>query len=97
VIVGRSVGKVRRVMKTPYSGELLQKEKEGVQAEEFGQLTSEDYHRVGALEGKLDQGFINGGQVSGLVSDIPTVKELLEKMMGDAESIFERLAKIRVK
>lgn len=97
VIVGRSVGKVRRVMKTPYSADLIRKEKEGVPAEEFGQLTSEVYHRIGALEGKLDQGFINGGQVSGLVSDIPTVKELIEKMMGDVDRIFERLANSRMK
>ncbi|QTC41139.1 nitronate monooxygenase [Bacillus sp. V3] len=97
VIVGRSVGKVRRVMKAPYSAELLQKEREGVPAEEFGRLTSEDFHRIGALEGKLDRGFINGGQISGLVSDIPTVKELIEKMMSDAEGIFTRLAKHKMK
>ncbi len=97
VIVGRSVGKVRRVMKAPYSAELLQKEKEGVPAEEFGRLTSEDFHRIGALEGKLDRGFINGGQISGLVSDIPTVKELIEKMMRDAEGIFTRLVNHKVK
>ncbi|KSU61564.1 2-nitropropane dioxygenase [[Bacillus] enclensis] len=97
VIVGRSVGKVRRVMKAPYSAELLQKEKEGVPAEEFGKLTSEDFHRIGALEGKLDRGFINGGQISGLVSDIPTVKELIEKMMRDAEGIFTRLVNHKVK
>ncbi|MGD6840852.1 NAD(P)H-dependent flavin oxidoreductase, partial [Bacillus thuringiensis] len=54
--------------------------------------TSEDYHRVGAFEGKLDQGFINGGQVSGLVSDVPTVKELVERMMNDAQGIFRKLS-----
>lgn len=92
VIVGRSVGKVRRVMKTPYAAQLIQKEQEGVAFEEFSQMTSEDYHRVGALEGKLDQGFINGGQVSGLVSDVPTVKELVERMMNDAQGIFSKLS-----
>ncbi|NQD65246.1 nitronate monooxygenase [Bacillus haikouensis] len=96
VIVGRSVGKIRRIMKSPYSAELMRKEKEGVQAEEFGLLTSEDYHRIGALEGKLDQGFINGGQISGLVTDIPSVKELIEKMVIDAENIFAGLAKNRI-
>ncbi|MGE6755793.1 NAD(P)H-dependent flavin oxidoreductase [Rossellomorea sp. NPDC071047] len=92
VIVGRSVGKVRRIMKTPYAAQLIQKEQEGVAFEEFSQMTSEDYHRVGALEGKMDQGFINGGQVSGLVSDVPTVKELVERMMNDAQGIFSKLS-----
>ncbi|BCB02315.1 NAD(P)H-dependent flavin oxidoreductase [Bacillus sp. KH172YL63] len=92
VIVGRSVGKVRRVMKTPYAANLLQKELEGVAPEEFNQMTSEDYHRIGALEGKLDEGFINGGQVSGLVADVPSVKELIERMIGDASNIFKKLS-----
>ncbi len=92
VIVGRSMGKVRRVMKTPYAAKLIQKEQEGVALDEFSHMTSEDYHRVGALEGKLDQGFINGGQVSGLVSDIPTVKELVERMMKETTDIFRRLS-----
>ncbi|CAN7567210.1 NAD(P)H-dependent flavin oxidoreductase [Rossellomorea sp. LjRoot5] len=92
VIVGRSVGRVRRVMKTPYADGLLQKEREGVAPDEFNHMTSEDYHRIGALEGKLDQGFINGGQVSGLVEDIPTVEELLERMMSDAHRIFRELS-----
>ncbi|XXM74405.1 NAD(P)H-dependent flavin oxidoreductase [Lysinibacillus sphaericus] len=97
VIVGRTVGKVRRVMKAPYSAELLQKEKEGVTADEFARLTSEDCHRIGALEGKLDRGFINGGQISGLVSDVPSVKELIEKMVSDAQGIFTRLAEHHIK
>lgn len=92
VIVGRSVGRVRRVMKTPYADGLLQKEREGVAPDEFNQMTSEDHHRIGALEGKLDQGFINGGQVSGLVEDIPTVEVLLERMMSDANRIFRELS-----
>ncbi|WP_064094326.1 NAD(P)H-dependent flavin oxidoreductase [Rossellomorea aquimaris] len=93
VIVGRSVGRVRRVMKTPYAAQLIQKEKEGVPLEQFSEMTSEDYHRIGALEGKLDQGFINGGQVSGLVSHVPTVKELVENMMVDVNKIFSKLSK----
>jgi enoyl-[acyl-carrier protein] reductase II len=92
VIVGRSVGRVRRVMKTPYADGLLQKEREGVAPDEFNHMTSEDHHRIGAFEGKLDQGFINGGQVSGLVADIPTVEELLERMVNDAHRIFIELS-----
>ncbi|MCA1064235.1 nitronate monooxygenase [Rossellomorea aquimaris] len=97
VIVGRSVGRVRRVMKTPYADHLLQQEQKGVPLKEFSRMTSEDYHRVGALEGKLDQGFINGGQVSGLLSDVPTVKELVERMMNDAHIIFTKLSGGNVK
>lgn len=84
VIVGRSVGRVRRIMKTPYADKLLAHEREGMDSAGFARITSEDYHRKGALEGLLGEGFINGGQVSSLIADIPTVAELFERMMKEA-------------
>ncbi|KGP90619.1 2-nitropropane dioxygenase [Pontibacillus chungwhensis BH030062] len=92
VIVGRSIGKVRRVMKTPYAGQLLSLEEKGIAEEDFNRLTSEHYHKVGALEGKLDQGFINGGQVSGVIRHLPSVQELFVTMMEEAASRFHILA-----
>ncbi|WP_079508556.1 NAD(P)H-dependent flavin oxidoreductase [Mesobacillus jeotgali] len=85
VIVGRSVGKIRRLLNTPYAGKLLEAEKKGITSEEFAKLTTEDLHKKGALEGNEESGFMNGGQVSGLISDIPTVKELLDRMVIQAK------------
>ncbi|MCD5323283.1 MULTISPECIES: NAD(P)H-dependent flavin oxidoreductase [Pontibacillus] len=93
VIVGRSIGKVRRVMKTPYAGQLLTLEEKGIEEDDFNRLTSEYYHKLGALDGKLDQGFINGGQVSGLIHNLPTVQELFESMMEEASGCFQSLSK----
>lgn len=83
-IVGRSVGRVRRVLKTGYTERLLQAEKNGISLEEFNELTSEDKHIIGALMGDTDNGFINSGQVAGLISDIPTVKGLFSNMIEEA-------------
>jgi enoyl-[acyl-carrier protein] reductase II len=85
VIVGRSVGRIRRLMNTPYAEKLIEAEKQGITAEEFAELTSEELHKKGALEGNVEQGFMNGGQVSGLISDIPTVQELLDRMVKEAK------------
>ncbi|MCA1319562.1 nitronate monooxygenase [Bacillus tianshenii] len=85
VIVGRSVGRVRRVLKTPYSDYLLQKEVNGITLEDFNSLTTEEHHKLGALHGKLDKGFINGGQISSIISDIPSVEDLFTSMMKDAK------------
>lgn len=85
VIVGRSVGKIRRILKTDYAQTLLDYETKGITLDDFNQLTTEDFHKIGALEGKGDQGFMNGGQIAGLVSDIPTVQELLDRMMKEAK------------
>jgi enoyl-[acyl-carrier protein] reductase II len=90
VIIGRSVGKIRRLLKAPYSVNLLDMERNGMTSEEYVQLTSEDLHKRGALEGNEQEGFMNAGQIAGLVSDIPTVKHLLEGMIQEAESQLQK-------
>ncbi|MFC0522718.1 NAD(P)H-dependent flavin oxidoreductase [Pontibacillus salicampi] len=80
-IVGREVGRVRRIMNTPYAEKLKQLEQSGADVDNFSELTSEHYHKIGALEGKLEEGFINAGQISGIVKDIPTVQQLLNSML----------------
>ncbi len=92
LIVGRSVGRVRRVLRSPYAEKVLDLEKQGMTLEQYSELTSEDNHRKGALEGKLDEGFINGGQVAGLIGDVPTVKEVVDGMMTDASTVLRALS-----
>lgn len=94
VIVGRSVGRIRRLLNTPYAGKLLEAEKQGITVEEFAELTNEEIHKKGALEGNEERGFMNGGQVSGLISDIPTVKELLDRMIIEAKERLELSARL---
>ncbi|MDD1370906.1 nitronate monooxygenase, partial [Bacillus sp. MHSD17] len=38
-------------------------------------------------DGKNDQGFGWAGQVTGMIHDIPTVQELMNRMVAEAESI----------
>lgn len=89
-IVGRSYGKIRRLMKTPYALELLKEEASGADVEVFINKTTEDYHRKGAVEGDFDKGFINSGQIAGLINDIPTVEELLERMKKQAKETLNK-------
>jgi enoyl-[acyl-carrier protein] reductase II len=90
VIVGRSVGKIRRLLQAPYADKLLENERNGWTSEEYLNLTSEDFHRRGALDGDDQKGFMNAGQIAGLVTTIPTVKELLEGMMLEAKATLQK-------
>jgi nitronate monooxygenase len=45
-------------------------------------------------EGDIDLGVVACGQGVGLVKDIPTVKELLDRTMIEAEEIISKLQKI---
>ncbi|MBF0707134.1 MULTISPECIES: NAD(P)H-dependent flavin oxidoreductase [Bacillales] len=89
VIVGRSVGKVRRVLRTEYADQLLKAELSGVKPEDFAAMTDEEKHRIGAVEGRLGDGFINGGQISGIVKSIPSVQKLFEDMVEGALLIYK--------
>lgn len=84
-IVGRSVGRTRRVIKGNYINSLLEKEKtRSITQEQFDELTAEDKHIQGAIHGNFQSGYINAGQVAGLIDDIPTVEQLIDSLIKDA-------------
>ncbi|MGP9040154.1 NAD(P)H-dependent flavin oxidoreductase [Cytobacillus kochii] len=85
MILGRPHGKVRRVITVPYAQTVLA-EQENDSVEQYLAKTSETQHVLGAIEGDFENGFINGGQVVGLIDRIPTVKVLIEQMMKDLEA-----------
>ena len=78
LLIGRSVGQLRRILKTPYAMKLNDLEKSGMTLEQYGEMTSEKQHVKGAIEGDMENGFINSGQIAGLIENIPTVKDLLK-------------------
>lgn len=84
MIIGRPIGRVRRILKNPYANQLVDLEKGGMTLEQYGELTSEKQHILGALKGDMENGFMNSGQVAGLISNIPSVTELLEGMVKEA-------------
>ncbi|GAA0465829.1 NAD(P)H-dependent flavin oxidoreductase [Alkalibacillus silvisoli] len=89
-IVGRTVGQVRRILNTSYAKKLKHLEKSGITLDDYRHLTSEKLHSKGALDGDLDNGFLNSGQVTGLIDDIPTVQELIEGMIEEAAEQMEQ-------
>lgn len=86
IIIGRSVGRLRRILKTPYAMKLDELDRAGMTLEQYGEMTSEKQHVKGAIDGDMENGFINSGQIAGLIENIPTVKELFDGMVDDAEN-----------
>lgn len=85
MIIGRKTGRLRRVLKTPYAEKLLHIEQEGIDQATYENYTSEDHHIKGAIQGNFEAGFLNSGQVAGLINDIPTVKGLFSSMIKQAK------------
>lgn len=102
VIIERSIGRPARVLKGPGPDEILQLEAELEQAhvesdERFRRVLPHILGKVNqraALEGALDEGFVWAGQVVGLIHDIPTAKELIERTVTEAREIVERMQRV---
>jgi nitronate monooxygenase len=85
VLVLRSFRNTMRALRNPTSEKVLEMEKQGADIHELEALIS---GRVGLrlLEGgDTDKGLLSVGQVVGLVHDIPTVQELVGRIMREAE------------
>jgi NAD(P)H-dependent flavin oxidoreductase YrpB (nitropropane dioxygenase family) len=74
-----------RALRNPTSEKVLEMEKQGADIHELEALIS---GRIGLKlleEGDTDKGLLSVGQVVGLVHDIPTVQELMGRIMREAE------------
>lgn len=90
IIVGRTFSKTRRILNTVYAQKLLEMEGNKALSSQFAEATSEYYHKIGALDGKQEEGFMNSGQIAGLINDLPTVKELFDRMIKEAKAVYSQ-------
>ena len=92
-IIERSIGLPGRVVPSPYVDIVLSHEP-AASPEELLPYVSGDKNRKAALEGEWESGFAWGGQVSGLILDIPSVQELLDRIEDEAMANWDRLSRI---
>ena len=96
-LIMRPLRNTERVLNNAAVEKLLEKEKALGSQLEFNDIAEElvgVYPRV-MQKGELDAGGWSCGMVAGLVHDIPTVKELIDRIMGEAdELIHQRLASL---
>ena len=89
-LIMRPLRNTERVLSNAAVEKLLEKEKELGDKISFEDITEEVvgvYPRV-MLEGEMDAGAWSCGMVAGLIHDIPTVKELIDRIMTQADQII---------
>jgi NAD(P)H-dependent flavin oxidoreductase YrpB (nitropropane dioxygenase family) len=89
-LVMRPFRNTERVLNNPAVERILEMEKTKGSDLEFGDIAAEVagvYPRV-MIEGKADSGAWSCGMVAGLINDIPTCEELINRIMADAEVII---------
>ncbi|CAM3018301.1 nitronate monooxygenase family protein [Paenibacillus sediminis] len=80
VVVKRSIGAPARVLHNDYADEILKVEQKTPTYEALKSYISGEVNRRLVHEGQPD-GFAFAGQVIGLIEDVPTVSELMERIM----------------
>ena len=89
-LIMRSLTNTERVLANPAVDRLMEKEKALGDKLTFSDIVDEVagvYPKV-MMEGEPEAGAWSCGMVAGLVSDIPSVKELIDRIMSEAEEII---------
>jgi nitronate monooxygenase len=96
-LIMRPLRNTERVLNNAAVERLLVKERELGPKLSFGDIAAEVagvYPRI-MREGEMDAGGWSCGQVAGLIHDVPTVKELIDRIMAEARQIIrERLDRL---
>ena len=97
-LIMRSLRNTERVLNNAAVDRILEKEKTlgaGLKFEDIIKEVGGVYPKI-MKDGEMDVGAFSCGMVAGLIHDIPTVKELITRIMGEAEAIIEsRLLKMQ--
>ena len=91
VLVMKSLMNPSRVLKTPGSETILKLEAKGATLEELAPHISGRTSAGGWIEGTFDKGMYPGGQVVGRLHDIPTVAELIQRIVDEAAETKKRM------
>ncbi|HRD46264.1 MAG TPA: nitronate monooxygenase family protein [Caulobacter sp.] len=89
-LIMRPLRNTERVLRNEAVDRLIAKEREMGDKLTFGDIAAEVagvYPRI-MKDGDMDAGGWSCGQVAGLIHDIPTVKELIDRMMAEAHEII---------
>ncbi len=96
VLVMRSLQNTHRALRSKVTEELLKLEARGASSEEMAHVLRGDSSRSVTRDGDPGAGVAFAGEAVGLIHDIPTVKELIDRMVNEAEVITQRLHNISV-
>ncbi len=95
-LIFRTMHNTARVMKNAVSDEVVSIERKGgATFDDIQHLVAGTRGREAQATGDTDGGIWSAGMIQGLINDIPTVKELIERIVSEAEAIIEsRLSKL---
>jgi len=86
-VIKRSIGAPARALRSGFTEKILEIERETPSYEALKDYISGSANKRFIYDGDKDAGIGWAGQVTGMIRDIPTVDELITRMVAEAESI----------
>ncbi len=89
-LIMRAIRNTERVLKNASVDRLIEIEREkgrNLKIEDIHDQVAGVYPKV-MIDGDLDAGAWSCGMVAGLIHDVPTVKELIDRIMAEAETLI---------
>ncbi|MBW1687756.1 MAG: nitronate monooxygenase, partial [Deltaproteobacteria bacterium] len=94
LLVMKSLKNPSRVLRTAWSEKILEMENKGATLEDLAPLISGAVSSAGWREGAVKEGMYHGGQVIGRIHDLPTMSELVERIVAEAVEAKEEIARL---
>lgn len=86
-VIKRSIGAPARALRSEFTEKILEIERTTPTYEALKDYISGNANKRFIYDGEKDEGIGWAGQVTGMIHDIPTVEELITRMLAEAESI----------
>jgi len=84
-LIFRTMRNTSRVFKNKISDEVVALEKKGAAFEEVKHLVAGARGKVAMKDGNVHDGIVSAGMVIGLITDVPTCKELIERIVRECK------------
>jgi len=91
VLLLRSFRNTMRMLNNPTAEKVLELEQQGADIHQLESLISGRAGLKMLESGDVDNGLISVGQVIGLIHEIPTVRELIERIIKEADEVASRM------
>jgi NAD(P)H-dependent flavin oxidoreductase YrpB (nitropropane dioxygenase family) len=92
LMIMRSINNPERVVATDFARRILEMEEKGTTLEELLPLIDGRRQKKALDKGEADEAMIPCGQVVGLCDDIPTVKDIIDGIIREAQKTGKRLS-----
>ncbi|MCW3785893.1 NAD(P)H-dependent flavin oxidoreductase [Plebeiibacterium sediminum] len=82
-----------RLIHNKFSDRVAEAQKRGASVEELKEMLGKGRAKMGMFLGDLDEGELEIGQVSSMITEIKTVKEIIDEMINEYNSIKENITR----